>query len=203
LLVRHGVVVVTIQYRLGYLGYFCTGDDVAKGNYGLWDQFEALKWTKENIHHFGGDPNRITVAGQSAGAVATDLLSLSPLSRDMFQRKIVMGGSTFCYWAMTTKEKCAEHCRRKARKLGWKPRNDYANDEEESKDLLEFMKNVPAHKLGTHMVGNSIFFNEARLPLTPVIDGEILPKEIDEAPSRSSQYGVHMWRWRAGVAAFL
>ncbi|KIH56386.1 Carboxylesterase [Ancylostoma duodenale] len=263
LLVSHGVVVVTIQYRLGYLGYFCTGDDVAKGNYGLWDQLEALKWTKENIHHFGGDPNRITVAGQSAGAVSTDLLSLSPLSRDMFHRKIVMGGSTFCYWSTTTKEKCAEYCRQKALKLGWKPRGNYTTHEEESKDLLEFMRTVPAHNappmysptmaatdtcntannttnpptrttlhipveicgdggthssdiiylfdcnyftaplpmnktdrvvLGMHMIGNRVFFDEARLPLTPVVDGEILPKEIHElraeAPTMESICGV-------------
>ncbi|KAL6741099.1 hypothetical protein Aduo_014389 [Ancylostoma duodenale] len=194
LLVSHGVVVVTIQYRLGYLGYFCTGDDVAKGNYGLWDQLEALKWTKENIHHFGGDPNRITVAGQSAGAVSTDLLSLSPLSRDMFHRKIVMGGSTFCYWSTTTKEKCADYCRQKALKLGWKPRGNYTTHEEESKDLLEFMRTVPAHKLGMHMIGNRVFFDEARLPLTPVVDGEILPKEIHElraeAPTMESICGV-------------
>ncbi|VDK54192.1 unnamed protein product, partial [Cylicostephanus goldi] len=195
LLVRHGVVVVTIQYRLGFLGYFCTGDDVAKGNYGLWDQYEALKWTKENIHHFGGDPNRITVAGQSAGAVSTDLLSLSPLSRDMFQRKIVMGGSTFCYWSTTTKEKCADYCRRKALKLGWKPKEGgYESHEEESKDMLKFMRSVPAHRLALHMIGNRVFFTEARLPLTPIVDGEILPKPIPElraeAPTMESICGV-------------
>uniref|UniRef100_A0A0K0CYP1 Carboxylic ester hydrolase n=1 Tax=Angiostrongylus cantonensis TaxID=6313 RepID=A0A0K0CYP1_ANGCA len=188
LLVRHGVIVVTIQYRLGYLGYFCTGDDVAKGNYGLWDQLEALRWTKENIHHFGGDPNKITVAGQSAGAVSADLLSMSPLSRDMFHRKILMGGSTFCYWATTSKEKAAEYCRQKALKLGWRPAK------EESRDLLEFMRKVPAKRLGMHMIGNQVFFNEARLPLAPVIDGEILPKPISqlraESPPMESISGV-------------
>ncbi|VDM57827.1 unnamed protein product [Angiostrongylus costaricensis] len=193
LLVRHGVIVVTIQYRLGYLGYFCTGDDLAKGNYGLWDQLEAkiwinknysaLRWTKENIHHFGGDPNRITVAGQSAGAVSADLLSMSPLSRDMFHRKILMGGSTFCYWATTTKEKAAEYCRQKALKLGWKP----------AKGVLKICS-CSRLTLGMHMIGNQVFFNEARLPLTPVVDGEILPKPISqlraEAPPMESISGV-------------
>lgn len=195
LIVSHDVIIVTIQYRLGFLGYFCTGDGVAKGNYGLWDQLEALRWTKENIHHFGGDPNRITVAGQSAGAVSVDLLSLSPLSRDMFHRKIVMGGNTFCHWSTTTKEKCADYCRRKALKLGWRPRPEgYHSHEEESEDMLEFMRKVPARRLRSHMVGNRVFFSEGRLPLTPVVDGEILPKEISqlraEAPPMESIAGV-------------
>ncbi|PIO70468.1 Carboxylesterase [Teladorsagia circumcincta] len=195
LIVSQEVIIVTIQYRLGYLGYFCTGDGVAKGNYGLWDQLEALKWTKENIHHFGGDPNRITVAGQSAGAVSADLLSISPLSRGMFNRKIIMGGNSFCYWATTPKEKCADYCRQKALKLGWKPLSEgYHSKEEESLDILDFMRTVPARRLGTHMVGNDVFFNEARLPLAPVIDGEILPKAIPElraeAPPMESLTGV-------------
>uniref|UniRef100_A0A7I4YTC5 Carboxylic ester hydrolase n=1 Tax=Haemonchus contortus TaxID=6289 RepID=A0A7I4YTC5_HAECO len=194
-IVSQEVIVVTIQYRLGYLGFFCTGDSVAKGNYGLWDQLEALKWTKENIHHFGGDPNRITVSGQSAGAVSADLLSISPLSRDMFHRKIVMGGSSFCYWSTTSKEKCAEYCRQKAVKLGWKPRPEgYNSKEEESVDMMDFMRAVPAKRLGMHMIGNDVFFNEARLPLAPVIDGEIFPKAISElraeAPSMDSIAGV-------------
>ncbi|KJH52170.1 Carboxylesterase [Dictyocaulus viviparus] len=194
LLVCHGVVVVTIQYRLGFLGFLCTGDSVARGNYGLWDQIEALKWTKENIHHFGGDPNRITVAGQSAGAVSADLLSLSPLSRDMFRQKILMAGNTFCYWSTNSKEKVAEYCRQKALKLGWKPKSSYQSREDESRDMLEFMRRVPASKLRTHMVGNRVFFDEFRLPLTPVVDGEVLPKSISqlraEAPPMASITGV-------------
>ncbi|ETN74692.1 hypothetical protein NECAME_12802 [Necator americanus] len=112
----------------------------------------------------------------------------------MFHRKIVMGGNTFCYWSSTTKEKCAEYCRQKALKLGWKAKDVYKTHEEESKDLLEFMRTVPAHKLAMHMIGNRVFFDEGRLPLTPVIDGEILPKSIPElradAPSMESICGV-------------
>jgi hypothetical protein len=75
------VIVVTINYRLGFFGFLCTGDENAKGNQGMWDQVLALKWVKENIHNFGGDPNNITVFGHSAGGVSVDLLALSPHSR--------------------------------------------------------------------------------------------------------------------------
>ncbi|CAI4231310.1 unnamed protein product [Auanema sp. JU1783] len=195
LLVSRGIVVVTIQYRLGYLGYFCTGDDASKGNYGLWDQYYALKWAKENIHYFGGDPDQITVAGQSAGGVSTDLLSMSPLSRDMFKRKIVMGGSSFCHWSVAKTEEISEFCKRKAQKLGWKPRKEgYKSSLEEHEHMMSYLRKLPASKFGTHLIGSREVFEDARLPLAPVVDGEILParpaKLRLDAPKMDSICGV-------------
>ncbi|VBB34296.1 unnamed protein product, partial [Acanthocheilonema viteae] len=80
-LCRRDVIVVTIQYRLGLLGFFCTGDEVCPGNNGLWDQAMALQWIKENISAFNGNPERITIFGHSAGGASADLLSLSPKSQ--------------------------------------------------------------------------------------------------------------------------
>lgn len=66
----HGVIVVTVQYRLGYLGFFSTADDACDDNVGLWDMTMALQWVKDQIPQFGGDPSNITVFGQSAGIAA-------------------------------------------------------------------------------------------------------------------------------------
>lgn len=77
------VIVVTINYRLGFFGFLTTGDENALGNYGLWDQTLALRWVKDNISSFGGDPNNITVFGQSAGGMSVDYLALSPHSRGL------------------------------------------------------------------------------------------------------------------------
>lgn len=69
-LVNENVVVVTINYRLGILGFLGTGDGAAQGNYGMKDMIEALRWVRTNIHHFGGNPNAVTIFGESAGSVA-------------------------------------------------------------------------------------------------------------------------------------
>ena len=61
-------------------------DEAAPGNFGLWDAREALKWTKENIAYFGGDPNLVTAMGYSAGGAAVSHLAVSPYSRDLMQR---------------------------------------------------------------------------------------------------------------------
>ncbi|KOU69133.1 carboxylesterase [Streptomyces sp. MMG1533] len=89
-----GVVVVTINYRLGALGFLASPELNAEslhgvsGNYGLLDQIAALKWIRRNISAFGGDPRRVTLGGQSAGAGSTDMLSMSPLATGLFQRSV-------------------------------------------------------------------------------------------------------------------
>ncbi|XP_071973116.1 fatty acyl-CoA hydrolase precursor, medium chain-like [Engystomops pustulosus] len=86
------VVVVSIQYRLGVLGFFSTGDDKAPGNYGFLDQVAALKWVQENIEDFGGDPGTVTIFGESAGGVSVSSLVVSPLAKGLFHRAIAESG---------------------------------------------------------------------------------------------------------------
>ncbi|XP_048112489.1 carboxylesterase 5A-like isoform X1 [Alosa alosa] len=88
------VVVVIIQYRLGILGYFSTGDTNAQGNWGFLDQIAALQWVQENIESFGGDPNSVTIAGQSAGGISASILLLSPLAKGLFHRAIFQSGAS-------------------------------------------------------------------------------------------------------------
>uniref|UniRef100_A0AC34PXE9 Carboxylic ester hydrolase n=1 Tax=Panagrolaimus sp. JU765 TaxID=591449 RepID=A0AC34PXE9_9BILA len=180
-LVSMGVVVVTIQYRLGFLGYFSTDDDVCVGNNGLWDQFMALKFVKENIQNFGGDPNNITLFGQSAGGVSCDLLSLSPYSRDLFDKMVLMAGNAETIWSVSPRCRVARNCRAKALKLGFKkpsPGEKWSKTDHE--ELMRFMLTVPAEKLGLTMIGMTEIFESMQLPVTPVIDGDFLPKSLAE-----------------------
>ncbi len=86
----HGVIGVTIHYRLGPLGFLCLPE--LKGNYGLYDQMTAIRWVKDNISAFGGDPENITIMGQSAGAVSVRQLCLSPLTEGLFQKAVMSSG---------------------------------------------------------------------------------------------------------------
>jgi para-nitrobenzyl esterase len=100
-LADHGVVLVTINYRLGVFGFLAhpalTAESPhhASGNYGLMDQILALHWVHDNIAGFGGDPNNITVFGQSAGSIDTGLLMTSPLAAGLFEKAIVESGAAF------------------------------------------------------------------------------------------------------------
>uniref|UniRef100_A0A8B9NJ44 Carboxylic ester hydrolase n=1 Tax=Accipiter nisus TaxID=211598 RepID=A0A8B9NJ44_9AVES len=84
------VVVVIIQYRLGLLGFFNTGDEHARGNWAFLDQVAALRWIQENIEHFGGDPGSVTLFGVSAGSCS--VFVLSPLSKGLFHKAISESG---------------------------------------------------------------------------------------------------------------
>jgi len=100
-LAKKGVVVVTINYRLGPLGFFShqelTAESIhhASGNYAIMDMIAALKWVKENIATFGGDPNCVTIAGESAGSNAVSVLMASPQAKGLFHRAIGESGSAF------------------------------------------------------------------------------------------------------------
>ena len=93
------VVLVTIQYRLGMFGFLSTEDQEAPGNYGMLDQIAAMKWVKENIAAFSGDPNKVTIMGQQAGGASVHYHLLSPLSRGLFNRAVSMSGTALCWWA--------------------------------------------------------------------------------------------------------
>lgn len=93
------VVVVTINYRLGVLGFLDTGDDASSGNYGLLDQAEALRWVRRNIEAFGGDSANVTIFGESAGAGSVHFHMLSKTSRDLFDRAILQSGTAVAPWS--------------------------------------------------------------------------------------------------------
>ncbi len=98
-LARHGIVVVSINYRLGIFGFYATRQLSAEspehrsGNYGQLDQLAALSWVQKNIVRFGGDPHQVTVAGQSSGALDICNLIVSPLAAGLFQRAILESGA--------------------------------------------------------------------------------------------------------------
>nr|XP_004664926.2 carboxylesterase 1E-like isoform X1 [Jaculus jaculus] len=86
------VVVVAIQYRLGIWGFFSTGDEHSRGNWGHLDQVAALRWVQDNIANFGGNPGSVTIFGESAGGESVSVLVLSPLAKDLFHRAISESG---------------------------------------------------------------------------------------------------------------
>jgi para-nitrobenzyl esterase len=100
-LARKGVVLVSIAYRVGRLGFFvhpelsAENEHHASGNYGLMDMIAGLKWIQKNIAAFGGDPNKVTIFGESAGGIAVSMLCASPLAKGLFHGAVSQSGGSF------------------------------------------------------------------------------------------------------------
>ena len=104
-LARRGVVIVSVEYRTGALG-FMAHPELSKeskeghsGNYGILDQIYALKWVQRNIAAFGGDPSKVTIFGESAGAISCSILAGSPLAKGLFRGVISQSGGYFSPWS--------------------------------------------------------------------------------------------------------
>jgi para-nitrobenzyl esterase len=123
-LARRGVVVATVNYRLGRLGFLAHPDLSAEqpyrasGNYGLLDQIAALRWVRDNIATFGGDPDRVTIFGQSCGSSSISSVMASPLAKGLFQRAIGQSGGHFFARSLAPLDSAEQAGLRFARALG-------------------------------------------------------------------------------------
>ncbi|XP_076266418.1 esterase E4-like [Rhynchophorus ferrugineus] len=104
-LIDNDIIVILPHFRTAVFGYLSTEDLNCPGNWGLKDQIAVLKWANQNIKFFGGDPNQVTIAGQSAGAVSVNSILLSPKAKGLFQRAIIMSGGSLCFWGYQTNSK--------------------------------------------------------------------------------------------------
>jgi para-nitrobenzyl esterase len=156
---KKGIVFVSINYRVGIFGFFAHPEltkesaNHASGNYGLMDQLAALQWVKRNIASFGGDPENVTIAGQSAGSFSVNCLVASPLGKGLFQKAIGESGANFTN-SFPTLDKAEQAGLGIAKSLNL--------------SSLADLRKVPAEEL---LKNNQLFRG-------PVIDGYVLPEPI-------------------------
>nr|XP_046180159.1 neuroligin-3a isoform X3 [Oncorhynchus gorbuscha] len=157
------VIVITLNYRVGVLGFLSTGDQAAKGNYGLLDQIQALRWISENIGYFGGDSNRITVFGSGIGASCVSLLTLSHHSEGLFHRAIIQSGSALSSWAVNYQP--VKYTRLLSEKVGCNVLDTL--------DMVDCLRKKSAREL----VEQDIQPARYHVAFGPVIDGDVIPDD--------------------------
>ncbi|KOU69141.1 carboxylesterase [Streptomyces sp. MMG1533] len=196
-LARKGLVVVTFNYRLGAFGFLATpelsresGTDAstASGNYGLLDCVAALRWVRDNIENFGGDPGRVTIAGQSAGAGAVNFLAMSPLAKGLFNRAVAQSHARYArdpelrYLATSYRLPAA------AESAG----DRYAR--EHGARTTEELRALPWRKLvdGHHPLDEAVQTGSTAGPplFRPVVDGWVIPAGYDETYAKGLQNDV-------------
>nr|QEA03475.1 carboxylesterase [Plodia interpunctella] len=149
-LVKHNVIIVTINYRLGALGFLCLDTEDIPGNAGMKDQVAAMRWVNKNISNFGGDPNNVTIFGESAGAGSVSFHLISPLTKGLFRKAIAQSGALTCWWAQAFKPR--DHALSLAKQLGF-----YSEDD---KKLSDFFKSLPLEKLVQLDLSNILGFSK-------------------------------------------
>ena len=164
------VIVATINYRLGSFGFLYTGNDDAPGNQGLLDQAMGMKWIRDNIERFGGDPSKITLFGESAGAASVNFHLLSPKSRDLFGFAILESGTAQANWAFQDAATIKVTSADLAVALGC-PSSDESS-------MMDCMRKVDGQKIVNKQLSLITYKNPT--PWAPVVDGNFLPFRPEE-----------------------
>jgi para-nitrobenzyl esterase len=179
---KQGIVVVNANYRLGVFGFLAHPELTkesphhASGNYGLLDQVAALRWVRKNIAAFGGDPDKITIGGESAGSLSVSALMASPLSRDLFQQAIGESGAFFGAVGGRGPMSLAD-----AEKQGVK-----FGEAVDAKSLAELRAKSSSDLLAEAMKKNNGF------QFWPIVDGYFLPTEVPSIYANGKQAQVSL-----------
>lgn len=172
LAVTSDTIVVTVNYRLGALGFLTLKDPLTPPNVGLYDQLMSLEWIRNNIAFFGGDPDNITIFGESAGAVSVSLHLLSPLSHDKFHRAIMQSGTANMPWGVIPMLEAQKRATEFVKLLGCAE-----TKEAEIADIaqaMNCMKSMPAKAIVDYQW---VTRNIMQFPFIPVIDGVFVPDD--------------------------
>lgn len=137
-IVQKDVVLVTINYRLGVYGFLNLETEEAPGNQGLKDLVMGLKWVQENISNFGGDPNNVTIFGESAGGAAVHYLCISPMSQGLFHKAIAQSGVSTNPWAIWSKN---------FKKHAFELVADLGKKTTDPQEAVEFLRTIDPSKL--------------------------------------------------------
>jgi len=164
------VVLVTINYRLGVLGWLTLDTDNVEGNQGLYDMVAGLQWVQDNIENFGGDPSQVTIFGESAGSWASSYLMVSPLAKGLFSRAILQSGAwTHPNTPLISKDEAIKVGEYGAEKINCL--------KEDSLETLQCLQNVDVSTL-IKLWQNSFF-----RPPSVVIDGKIISEHPQDTIS--------------------
>jgi carboxylesterase type B len=192
-LAREGLVVVTFNYRLGALGFLATdelsaeSEQRASGNYGLLDQIAVLRWVQRNIAGFGGDPGRVTIAGQSAGAGSVNFLAMSPLAAGLFHRAIAQSH------ARHSRDPELRYLATSYRTLADAEKSGHAYAAARKATSLAQLRALPWQKLvDADAVDAEVETGSAAKPplFRPVVDGWVLPHGYAETYTKGLQNSV-------------
>ncbi|OTF70559.1 hypothetical protein BLA29_002788 [Euroglyphus maynei] len=163
------VIVVFVNYRIGPLGFLYAGTEEVPGNQAFYDQIMGLEWVRDNIKSFGGDPDQVTIFGESAGSFSVSTLVLSPLAKGLFRRAIMQSGTMAPTVRFSNKQGAIEKTLKLAKNLNC--------DEQEMTKVIDCLRTKSIEEIRDAAIG-SIDDMISNKMIGPIIGDAILPEDV-------------------------